>query len=1046
MEKMNNKKMKWIWIISLIIVFMSNDLSAQEKVTVEGRVYNSLTRLPLTNIQVSSPQSTKSIMTDANGYFKIKLLSLKAVIIFKGYGFVAKETFLNNRKSINIYLMPDKQYMEGGAYKLNGVEKSLNEISGNIKTINKRDLITGYNTPDEALLGKFTGLRSLSKSGISGEGAALFMRGIRSLVSTNSPLIVIDGLPYLPSMDVSRVVEGFSKNVFTPVNTKEIKRISLLKGADASLYGSLGANGVIIIETEGATDRETKLQFHTVEGISFVNKRLPLLNAKESKSYLADIGENKYSNPETLIKKLPFLEDDPKNPTNYLYNHDTDWQDEIYEPAFTSENTLQVKGGDAVATYMLSLGTQQNKGVVKNTNLSKYYTRLNADIVFSRRLKASMGASLNYTNYKLHEQGMAAKTSPLLTALYQAPFMSVYKQAYQMDGTVKNVPFFNPVHPELKASNPAAVVEEVKGQSSSYDIMINMGFSYDILSYLSAKGVFGLFYNNRKDDLFVPGKNFHAIAALRDSLAINTVRASISEQLNYYGNLYLTLDKTWDDIHTLNASAGVQFMTSSREFDMGEGANTPTDFYTLLNNVSVGRKVDGYIDDWTWMNIRLNGDYRFAREFYVGAGVSIDASSSYGQNSGRWFVFPYIKGAWKLKENVMFNDVQWLSDLRLRGEFGINGNSRFSSKFGKYYYEGINYRSTSGITRNGLPNTLLKPERVINSALGMDFALLGNRLKFSIDVFNERTKDMIVTNIQPALYGFDYRYENVGEINTKGLEANIQMNIINHKDYNWVVGANISTMKSEVKSLGNIDERIINIGDGAKTLLRKGESPYLFYGKKMEKVFYTTDEAISYGYKNTAGKYFVAGDIKFEDVNGDKYINDEDNVIIGDPSPDFYGSLYTTFSYKNWSLFANFTYSYGNDIYNAVRRSLSSMKNFSNQDHSVARRWMIEGQITDIPRASYGDPSGNSRFSSRWIEDGSYIKLKELVLSYELTDKKWIFNNMRFYVLAENLITFTKYLGMDPEFSYSYSPELIGVDLGKMPLAKSVKLGVILNF
>lgn len=399
-----------------------------------------------------------------------------------------------------------------------------------------------------------------------------------------------------------------------------------------------------------------------------------------------------------------------------------------------------------------------------------------------------------------------------------------------------------------------------------------------------------------------------------------------------------------------------------------------------------------------------------------------------------------------MKESNWLNHVDWLSALTVRGEFGINGNSRFESRLGKYYYESVNYQWSSGIYRNGLPNSKLSPEKVYNSSIGLDFAIVGNRLNFGVDLYREHTKDMIIRDEQAAILGFPYRYKNSGELDTKGIEASFKLNLLNNKDWNWLVGGNIAHFKSEVKSLGNVNKKEVTFTDGANLLMQVGESPYLFYGNKAEKIFTTTAEANAANYRAQNGTYFVAGDVKFLDKNNDKYINNEDYVVIGDPTPDFYGGFYSNLTYKNWGLFMNFTYSYGNDIYNGVRRSLESMKDFSNQDHAIARRWQIEGQETDIPRASYGDPTGNSRFSSRWIEDGSYLKLKELTVSYETNKKNWIFNSIRVYLTGENLVTFTKYLGMDPEFSYSYDPQMLGMDLGKMPLSRNVKLGVILNF
>lgn len=1032
--------------MSILMLCLAFSLAAQEKIKIEGVVYNAMSRKPLPNVQVSSVHAPKSAVTDAEGYFSIEVSSKRSILLVSTFGFISQEVVPGKRSRVEVGLLPENAYLEGADYQLMGVQQAIKGRQGTVVSLRKRDLNPGYNTPDEALPGKIAGLRAISKGGMPGEGVALYLRGIRSFVGENSPLIVLDGMPYLPNMEVSPSVNGFSRNIFLPTNLKEVGSITFLKGADAALFGSLGSNGVVLIESENALDMQTKVLFHTTEGVSFINKHLPLLNARENKAYLADIGENKYADPEELLRKLPFLSDDPTNPTNYLYDHDTDWQKEIYSPAIVSENVLQVKGGDAVAKYMFTVGTQQNAGVIENTQLSKYYTRLNANVSFSQRLTAQIGAGLNYNDYKLQEQGMVVKTNPYLTALYQAPFMSVYKQAYNSKGKLVNLPFYNPVHEELQLSNPVAVMNDVSAGSRSYIVNINFGLDYKITPFLNVKGMFGLYYDQNKDDIFIPGKNYHAIAPLRDSAAINTVRSSVSKQLNYYGRLGLHYQKIFKDWHKFQFAVGGQVLTSDKEFDAGEGANTPTDFYTTLDKVTFGRMVSGAQEKWRWMNYYTYIDYAFARQFYLGAGITFDGASSYGNNSGRWFAFPFVKGAWKIKESSWLQKSAWLSELTLRGEFGINGNSRFSSKYSKYSYVSVPYRWTAGLFRDGLPNSKLRPEKVLNSNIGLDFALMGNRISIGVDLYREQSKDIVLANDQPAVFGFTHRYENAAGIGTNGIEVSFRFNLLNKGHWNWMVGGNIAHFKSEIESLGSLDKRTISFSDGTQLLLETGKSPYLFYGKKAEKVFNSSTEVNASGYRMQSGTPFVAGDVKFYDRNGDKYINDEDNMVIGDPTPDFYGGFYTNLTYKKWNLLLNFTYSYGNDIYNAVRRSLGNMKDFSNQDHSVARRWMVEGQQTDIPRASYGDPHGNSRFSSRWIEDGSYLKLKDVTLSFEHNKKAWIFTSLRIYATGENLLTFTRYLGMDPEFSYSYDPQLLGMDLGKMPLAKNVKLGLVLNF
>lgn len=1045
MKNMSKKINKQI-LISILMVFISLGLSAQKITKVSGVVYDAQSLKVLSNVQISSQHADKSSVTDKNGKFSIEIKSDKSILVAEGFGYLKKEVAVKNMSSINIYMNPTSTYMESIGYHLLGSYIDMEGQGGTGVSIRQQDFNLAQNTPDESLYGRVAGLRSISKGGMPGEGAALYNRGIRSLLGENSPLIIVDGVPYLPNGDMSPAVSGFSKNIFLPTNTKGIGNMTFLRGADAGMYGSLGGNGVLIINSESAVDLETRIEFHTIEGIGFITKRIPVLNSGQSKNYLADIGENKYADPEVLLDRLPFLSDDPNDKTRFLYMHETDWQDEITKPAFLSENTLKIKGGDAVAKYNLFLGTQQNDGVYDNTHLAKYFARIYSNINFSRRLLAEISVGLNYADYKLHEQGMVPYTNPFLTSLYQAPFMSVLQQSFAGTGELVNLPFYNPVNEELMQSNPAAVVDGVEATNRSYNMMISMGLRFELMKNLHVDGMFGLYYDQAKDDIFISGKNYGTIVPLRHGLAENTVRSSITKQLNYYGRFGGVFNKDLNDWDKLSIKVGGQLLTSKSEYDMGEGANTPTDFYTTLDRVTFGKMVNGDMQNWTWMNFYLNTDYYLAKQVRIGLGATIDGASSYGSNSGRWFALPYVKAGWNMRGLGVLKKADWLSDLTIRAEYAMLGNSRFSSKLSSYAFMSSGYLYSASLHRVGLPNSMLKPEKVLSSNIGLDFSVIGNRVSLGLDLYNERTKDMLLDNPQAVYQGFAFRYENAGEIETKGIEVNLRVNVLNRNDWNWLLGGNIAHFKSEVKSLGNVNSRVISYDDGAQSLLKVGESPYKFYGYKSEKVYTTSQEAREVGYLMRNGRRFEAGDIKFFDVNNDKYIDNSDKLIIGDPTPDFYGAFYSNLTYKKWNLFMNFTYSYGNDIYNAVRRSTSSMKDFANQDLSIARRWMIEGQETDVPRASYGDPTGNSRFSSRWIEDGSYLKLKELILSYTISEKIGIFNGIKAYVTGENLFTLTDYVGMDPEFSYSYDPSMLGMDLGKMPLPKNVKLGLILNF
>lgn len=1027
----------------LTLLLLSSALSAQELITVKGKVLSADKKQPIANAQVSSFDAKATAYTEGDGTFTIKVYDGNATLTVKAGQYFDNEIALLKRTEVNIYLLPTNSVMYSGTYQSNeGSRKTISNL-GTAVNVNKKDLNQGHSATDDALTGKISGLRVMNKSGMPGEGSVVNLRGTRSLVAENTPLIVVDGLPYLPDLENSAVINGFSKNIFAPTNLKDIESITLLKGTDAAAFGSLGSNGVLLIETEKASDLETKVQFHTVEGVGFMKKRIPVMEAEAFKNYIADVGETKYSDLNQLMETFPFLKDDPDDNYKYKYDNNTQWQDEIYTPSVSSENILKVKGGDAVANYALSVGYLYNKGVIENTKQSKYYTRLNSDINITKRLKIFATVGFNYSNHNLMEQGMVKETNPLLTALYKSPLLSIYEQ----NRFKENLPNYNPVQ-QFGISNPKAVVSDVNAKSKAYDVIVSLGLNYQLNPHLNFQAQGGMYYNYTKEDMFIPGKSSKTIAPLLDGLAENTVRSGTGEGHNYYIKGSARYSRMFNNKHDFSASLGYQLLSSKRELDCGSGINTTSDFYQNLGNVTTAykRSIVGYIDQWNWMNAYAIVNYGFNNQYYIGASATVDASSSYGSNSGRAFIMPTANAAWKVKNAPFLRNSELISNFVIRGEYGMNGNSRYSSKYGRYYYTSAPLRDVAGMVRAGLPNLQLKPEKNITATVGADLSLVGNLIDLGVSFYEERTKDMLLDKRMPAVYGYSIMYDNAGEIKTQGVEADFAVNLFSKKSIRWTIGANIATFRSEIVSLGEAKTRTVKFSDGTQLRSEIGKAPNLFYGYTTEKVFASRAEAEAAALVSQGGKAFSAGDIKFTDRDGNHIIDDKDMTVIGNPTPDFYGAFYTNLAYKGFNLYANFTYSYGNDIYNAVRRSSESMSGWENQTRTAERRWTSDGQITDIPKANFGDPIGNARFSDRWIEDGSYLKLKEITLSYETKRKVLFFTGLKAYISGENLFTWTKYTGLDPEFAYSYSPEMAGMDLGKVPLAKTAKIGLVLNF
>lgn len=1031
----------YILILLLLSGYISFGQRAEREVT--GRVFRSGDKSPVEGAVVSAINAVRSVTTDSTGFFRLRLKAKVPMITVKYSDFHNEEVYLYGRKNVNVYLMPVTEPGYSKELRLPFSEKKMSDKTGTSVTLYAKDLERGKVYADELLGGTTPGLRTVNMGGMPGEGNLVMLRGIRSLSGSNAPLIVIDGVPVITDPTPSSVFTGYSRNQFKEVSLKEMNNITIVKGFDAMAYGSLSSNGVIMINTDRAEDMETKVEFETVNGVTLQDKQLSLLDAAGYKKYLYRIGLDKY-NAQELYNKFPFLRENPSYGIDYYaYNYNTDWQKKIFSPAFTTENVLTVKGGDAIAKYALTAGYYSVGGIEDNTKQDRYFGRFNADIKMSQKFSLATYIGFSYFQSNLYEQGLVPEINPILAALRKPSVLGVY----QVTANGRELPVWDKVR-QFNVSNPAALVNEVEGDNSVYDVKINLALSYTILRDLAVKGTFGLDFEHNREKLFVPGVSSESFVPMEGGFAENTIRHGMGRKMSYYGNLSLNYEHTFANGDVLSANAGGQYIANSRIFEYGKGVNSATDYNKNLNNTKdgSGRSLGSYDEKWKWGNFFGNVGYNYRQQLYLAAAVSADAASVTGDNANMFNFYPAVNAGWNLSRSSFLRNVDFINNLTLRGEYSIKGNSMLPPMIAKYYYESIGYKQMGGVVRANIPNEKLEQEKVVTTDLGLDFATLGNKFNLTLDVYKEETKDMIVPEDLPGSFGSKLRFVNSGDIETKGAELGIQAIAIQRGRFEWRVGATIGHYRSEITDMGGLKERITKLYDGAEIISRVGESPYAFYGLEAEGVFAGTADARQAALTDYRGRDFRAGDMHFRDVNGDHVIDDNDRVIIGDPTPDFSGGITTSFRYGNISLSARFTYAYGNDVYNGVRRIGEGMSDFSGQTSAVLNSWYYEGHVTEMPKAEYGDPMNNSQFSSRWIEDGSYLKLNNLTLSYEYPRSLLFFRKMQFYVSANNLFTWTKYLGYDPECAYSYDYKMVGVDYAKVPGGRVFKLGIRLGF
>ena len=1037
-----------IRFILLLLFFCVGAIAHGQKqealIEVDGYVFNSWNKEPLEGIMVSAKNMKEVGITDEKGYFSLSIPSTSSLLTLKSADFHTKIISRGKETALKIYLLPLIADRYGEVLDFSFKKIRIEDHIGSSVTLHNKDFDRGRLFADDMLVGNVAGVRTLQKSGMPGEGNFFSIRGTRSLVGSNTPLIVVDGMPIISDTRLSSVFTAYSKNILRNVSLKEVGTISVVKGFDANSFGSMASNGVIMINTDRATDMETKVEFETVNAVSLLAKEIPVLNGDEFKNYLLKVGQTLHTQDQ-IMNVFPFLHNDPSMGLAYYpYTHNTDWQKEVFAPNFSTENTLKVKGGDATAKYSLLAGYARNAGIETNTSSDRYFVRVNGDMQMNRKLVMFANIGFNYFDNKLHEQGMVKEINPMLTALLKPSILG----PKQMNKYGEVLDTWDPVR-DFGISNPTVVSQEVTGANSLYNIAINIGLDYEFTPELKLKGLVGIDHDYSREQLFIPGVTTESIAHLEGGRAKNMIRNGVGKSMAYYGNVSLNYSHDFKDGHYISTVLGSQLLMKEHLYEYAQGLNTATDYDQQLSDVKdvTGKHIAGYDEPWRWCDFFAEATYNYNKQWYFGAGVSVDASSIVGEAADLFYAYPSVNVAWNMANASFLKSQDWLDHLLVRAEYSQKGNTMFTSMASKYYYTTNSFQQMGGIIRANIPNDKLEPELVSSMNIGLDFRTLGNRINLKLDYYQDNTTDMILPENLDDVFGSKFRYVNSGEMRTNGLELGIHAKVLQIGDFEWNLGGTIASEKTEVISLGEgVDQRLMTLTDGTEMITRVGDSPYQFYGLKTLGVYSTSDEANGAGLKNHEGKPFRAGDMKYLDAVKDQVIDKNDKVVIGDPNPDFYGGLFTSFRYKAFSLSAQFTYSYGNEVYNAVRRMGESMIDLTNQTTSVENAWYYEGHMTNMPRAEYGDPMKNSAFSSRWIEDGSYLKLKNLTLNYEHPRKLWVFTKFQAYVTAENVFTYTNYLGYDPEFAYSYDHAYLGIDYGKVPGARTFKLGVKLGF
>jgi TonB-linked SusC/RagA family outer membrane protein len=534
-------------------------------------------------------------------------------------------------------------------------------------------------------------------------------------------------------------------------------------------------------------------------------------------------------------------------------------------------------------------------------------------------------------------------------------------------------------------------------------------------------------------------------------------KSSSSRYVGIYGSLSANYKKTFNYIHRVKANLGVRYQSNAFEYTGAAGHNSSQEKNPYLEKSMIGKIILSNQDNWKWVAAYLDAEYSLKDRYRATLSLSEDGTSRAGSNQ-RYTLFPSGGLSWNIATEEFMAGLPFLNVFQLRATAGIVGNDQFSYLASSEYFQSVDYLNMTGIALANLGNKNLKWETTAKTNIGLDMAFFNERISLSADVYLNKTKDLITLQSLDRTSGFKLAYANGGDLENRGIELKLGLRIVDTRNFKWDARFSIAKYKNKLTALPEGND-ILNDYLDATILSRVGQPIGVFYGYKTLGVFATAEEARTAGlstYYDDRYKFaFEAGDVHFEDKDGNYIIDENDRQIIGDPNPDFFGSVAMNFIYKNFSLDAVFTGVYGNDVYNHLRAQTESMKGFYNQSNGktaffnqsthVLNRWKAEGQLTDVPRADFYDRRGNSRFSDRWIEDGSFLRLKNLTLSYKFTKKVLFLDGFSVFASADNLFVITKYLGGDPEFSTSVSSLYQGIDAGYLSQGRSFMGGIKIN-
>lgn len=981
-----------------LLVCLCTHIYAQQ--TINGKVTADSSGIPLEGVTISVKGGKAATQTTAEGSFQISAPS-NAVLIFSSVGYSNKEVPVNGQSFLQVQLQTITQSLQDVVVIGYGTQRKTN-VTGSISTISssayKDQPVVNVSS---ALQGRAAGVSVSSASGAPGGVTKIRIRGSNSINSSNDPLFVIDGV-------------ALGSISFQDINVNDIESMEVLKDASATaIYGSRGANGVIIITTKSGKAGKMVLNangFVTASNIGKYDLLDPVAYAEQA---------NHIAGTDVL-----------PNPGSYA-GKGTDWQDQVFRTGYTQNYQVSVAGGTDKSRYYLSGYYVKQSGIVVNTSQQKIALRSNIDSKLGK--KVSIGLNMFLTNIRSKNNGdMGSKASPVTSSLTWSPAEPVYDDPATGE---YNRYAISPIGP-----NPYMIARESDYEGKSNTAVVNVKLKWDITDWLSFNTNFGV------------DANFYRSGYVNNEWINQSSQSSgqgYSDNYTLQNSNVLTYHKTFNGVHNLSVT-GVYEQTSNKysgfNADGGGLTSVAYGYYALGLNASQG--ISSFYSNWGLQSYLGRATYSYKDKYLLMATYRADGSSKFQSTSNKWAYFPSFSAGWKIAEEDFMKDINAISNLKLRGSWGKTGNQAIApySTLGLLAGQQYSYGSSTayqGYSLGNPPNPDLKWETTTQWDIGLDAGFLKGRLNVTIDYFDKQTDGLLLQKTIPDYNGGGSKWVNLGLVSNKGFEFSVNALAIQSHKFTWNTTLNLSTLHNEVKDIGGQD--IVYVGYPGAGLIntsiqvvKPGAPLGAFYLIPWEGVYQEADPTLG----------FQPGDNKYKDVDGNGSIGYEDRVVAGNPVPKFQFGFNNDFSYGNFTLNLFIQGVQGSKIFNATYAAVAA----PSSDIKYPTLAASANYWTKINTSSeWADPASktgrNYVESTHYLQDGSYVRLKNISLSYMFPKKMTGFGDISFSVSAQNLFTITKYKGFDPEADTQGNTDIAaGIDLGAYPNPRAFTIGINANF